>query len=117
MADMPYKMITCVLPDDGSDKKLMRALHDEKQITTANSTSCLGLAVLADAKTKYGDLPEPNLVRKVDVLVPAPDADVLYDYIYAAADIGRTGGGVIWLGPVAMASAFELPADMPVESR
>jgi len=94
----------------------MRALHAERQIATANSVSCFGLAVLADARTKYGDLPEPSLVRKVDVLVPAPDAEALYDFIYATANIGRTGGGAIWLGPVTLASAFELPADVPLES-
>ena len=33
-----------------------------------------------------------------------------------AKDIGHTGGGAIWLGPVSLASAFELPADVPVES-
>jgi len=93
----------------------MRTLLEEKQITTANSVSCLGLAILADARTKHGELPEPRLVRKVDVLVAAPDADALYDYIYATAEIGRTGGGLIWLGPVNLASAFELPADVPVE--
>ena len=95
----------------------MRALRDEKQITTANSASCLGLGVLAEAETEYGDLPESTLVRKVDVLVPAPDADELYDYIYTTANIGRVGGGVIWLGPVSLASEFELPADVPVEAR
>lgn len=95
----------------------MRALRDERQVTTANSASCLGLAVLEDAMTKYGDLPEPALVRKVDVLVAAADADDLFDYIYAAANIGRTGGGTIWLGPVSLASRFKLPAGVPVETR
>ncbi|MDH3899927.1 MAG: hypothetical protein OEU51_02630, partial [Gammaproteobacteria bacterium] len=75
-----YKLISCMLPDDGSDKKLMRALRNEKHIITANSVNCLGLAVLADAKTKYGELPEPTLVRKVDVVVPAAEADSLFDY-------------------------------------
>lgn len=113
---MPYKLITCLLPDDGSDKKLMHTLRVEKQITTSNSVNCLGLAVLADARTKHGELPEPRLVRKVDVLVASSDADELYNYIYETANIGRPGGGVIWLEPVTLASVFELPADVPLES-
>jgi hypothetical protein len=109
------KLISCVLPDDGTAKKLIRALRDEKQMTRANSISCLGLAVLADARTKFGELPEPMLVRKVDVVVPAADADELYDYIYEKANIARPEGGVIWLGAAAIASSFALPADVPVE--
>ena len=116
MAEPAYKLITCILPDDGSDKKLMRALGLEKQVTTANSTSCLGLAVLADARTEHGKLPEPRLARKVEVLVAAADADDLFDYIYETANIGRNGGGTILLGPINMASVFELPAGVPRET-
>ena len=109
------KLISCVLPDDGTEKKLIRVLRDEKQITRANSTSCLGLEILADARTKFGELPEPTLVRKVDVVVPEADADELYDYIYEKARIGRPGGGAIWLRSLAMATPFALPADVPLE--
>ena len=109
------KLISCVLPDDGTEKKLIRALRDEKQITRANSISCLGLEILADARTKFGELPEPTLVRKVDVVVPEEEADELYDYIYEKAQIGRPEGGAIWLRRLAVASPFDLPADVPVE--
>ena len=110
------KLITCVLPNDGTEKKLIRALRDEKQITRANSVSCLGMAVLADARTKFGELPEPTLVRKVDVVVPEADADELYDYIYEKANIGRLQGGAIWLGALTLTSPFALPVDVPVEA-
>jgi len=109
------KLISCVLPDDGTEKKLIRALRDEKQITRANSISCMGMAVLADARTKFGELPEPILVRKVDVVVPEEKADDLYDYIYEKAHIGRPEGGAIWLGALTLVSPFVLPADVPVE--
>jgi len=103
------------LPDDGTEKRLIRALRDEKQITRANSESCLGLAILADAKPKVGELPKPTLVRKVDVVVVEADSDELYDYIYEKAHIGRPQGGSIWQSALSLASPFALPGDVPVE--
>jgi hypothetical protein len=109
------KLITCVLPDDGTEKKLIRALRDEKQIFRANTTSCMGLAIQGDARTTFGELPEPALARKVDVVVPESNADELYKYIYEKANIGRPQGGVIWLGALTLTSPFVLPEDVPVE--
>ncbi len=109
------KLISCILPDDGTEKRLIRALRDEKQITRANSISCMGLAVLLNAETKLGKLPIPTLVRKVDVVVAEGDADELYDYIYEKAHIGRPQGGAIWLSALSLASPFALPGDVPAE--
>jgi len=109
------KLISCVLPDDGTEKKLLRALRDEKQITRANSVSCLGLGGVVEARTKFDELPQPILVRKVDVVVPEDKADELYDYIYEEANIGRPQGGVIWQATLTLTSPFALPQDVPVE--
>ena len=109
------KQISCILPDDGTDKKLMRALFDEKKIVRANSTSCMGLAGSAQAKTKFGELPQPVLMRKVDVIVAVDDVDNLYDYIYEKARIGRPQGGVILLNELTLVSPFNLPENVPLE--
>ena len=109
------KLITCVLPNDGIVKELMRALHDEKQVIRVNSTSCKGLAILADARTKFDELPEPTLANKVDIVVPEADADDLYDYIYEKARIARPQGGSMWMGALTLTSPFSLPKDLPLE--
>ncbi len=109
------KVITLVIPDDGTNKILSLALLKEKNITQVTSKSCLGLGVLAEAKTKFGKLPEPFSVIKMTVIVPAEQADELYDYIYFKAKMDAPSRGEIWMTAGDMSSPFELPENLEIQ--
>jgi hypothetical protein len=77
----PAKLISCILPDDGTERRLLRWLRDEQGITRANSVYCRGHSVLREAKARRGRLPEPVLMRLVSIVVEAREADALFDRI------------------------------------
>lgn len=109
------KLITCVLNSEKDERELLRALYKERQITRANSVNCRGYASLFEARTKSGELPEPHFARLIEVIVPAAEADEVFDFIFEAADLGRPGAGVIYMAPSLGASSFSLPQDVPEE--
>ena len=109
------KLITCVLPDDGSHKLLLEALHREKNITRAEAVSCLGMTRLADANIKPGTLPDTFLARIVTVVVPQTEADSLFAFIYEKARVGRDGGGVVMQSALATSTPYILPEEVAEE--
>lgn len=115
VAGEPCKRITAVLPDDGTDLLLMRALRAEKGIVRTNSTACSGLSILAETVVKRGRLPEPMLVRAVEILVPEAEADSVFAFVCQHANIDRPNGGVVMLGPAPFCTPYLLPEGVPDE--
>ncbi len=108
---VPSKLITGTFPDDGTAQKLIKALKAEKGIITANMFPCRGLGG-ADEPGRLGSLPVAKPVQVVSVVVPAEQADEMFNYICAEADIYRLGGGLVYQSTLHSATAFSLPKDI-----
>lgn len=109
------RCIVVVLPDDGTDHQLIKALHQERGLTRADSVSVRAVGMLHEAKTRSGKLPESQLAKMVTVVVDEADGEAVFDFIYAVANIGRLGGGMVLMGRQLGATPFVLPAGLADE--
>jgi len=109
----PAWRIRAILPDDGSDRRLLEALLRYKAVTRADTVPVRAVAALQDAHTRRGHLPEPVLARLVTVVVSLAEADGVFDYIYATARVGRPGGGTVLMDQLSGATVYKLPPGLP----
>ena len=109
------KLINCMLPDDGTDIRLMRQLKNEKSVTRVDSIACRGVHHLQQVKTRAAKLPEATLYRLLSVIVSEEQAEDIFAFIYHTARIGEPGRGMLVQTTLLGATAFSIPADVPDE--
>ncbi|MBK1718174.1 hypothetical protein [Thiocystis violacea] len=110
------KLISCILPDDGTERCLLAWLRDQAGVNRANSVYCRGHSVLRESTARRGKLPEPALVRLVTIVVDAEAADALFERVYERAEIHRPGGGALFMTPLILATPFALPEGVANEA-
>ena len=109
------KLISCILPDNGTERRLLGWLRDQQGILRANSVYCRGHSGLRRTPARRSRLPEPSLMRLVTIVVAADEADALFDRAYEQAAIHRLDGGLMMMTPLTFATPFALPADIANE--
>ena len=110
------KLIRCLVPDDGTDKRLLRKLRDHHGITRAHSSACRAVSILRAATTRRGKLPEAQLARIVTVIVDEDQADTVFDLVYEHAEVNRPGGGMVLMASITLATPFLMPEGVPDET-
>ncbi len=109
------KAIYCIVPDDGTDKRLLGELRQKHGIIRAGSNKCRGIGALVPVKTKRGKLAEAELVKKVRVVCTEDQADEIFDFIFWSTQIDKPGRGTMWQQPLTACTPYELPEDIPDE--
>jgi len=109
------KAIFCILPDDGTDKRLLIELRKRQGIVRAGSGTRRGIGALAEVRTKRGKLPESDLVKQLFVICAEERADEIFDFIFWSAHVDKPGRGAMWQQAVTGCTPYELPADIPDE--
>jgi len=116
LPDFPAaKIITCILPDEGQDMALLKALRKEKGVITANTFQCRGFGLQLRRKYMGKRQTAGYSVRVVTVVVQAEQADDLFEYIFYQVNFDHPCPGLIYQGDLLAATPYTLPAGVQEE--
>lgn len=109
------KLITCILPDDGRDKELLKELRTERGVITANTFQCRGLGPGTEKKGKKLSV---SSVRVVTVVTPSEKADEIFEFIYhkMGFDNPIQESSIMYQGNLLNSTPFQLPEGVPDEA-
>ncbi len=109
------KLITCILPDDGRDSDLLKALRSEHGVITANTFQCRGVGLAEETKKNKLSV---HSVRVVTVVVPPEKVDELFEFIYFKMEFDHPvqEGSIMYQGDLLGATLFQLPEGVADET-
>jgi hypothetical protein len=104
------KKITAVLPQ-GTGRKLLEQLHVERGIHTGMLHGARGVGPV-----RLFGLARLGLANQVEwgvlsVIVPAAEADELFEWIYDEGGVNHPKGGFMYMGSLGNSVPFELQAE------
>lgn len=108
---MASKLIVAILPTDVDALRLLKRLKEEQGIVAANVHFARGMGHVTRDRSVSTETTQREILSFV---VPEARSDELFAWFYAAADMHRPHGGIVYLQPLAAASPYMLP-DLPEE--
>ena len=100
------KLITCILPK-GTALPLQHVLVNEKGIDSGNFH--FGRGVGRDTHIKDIGIGEQEEREILEVVVPAAEADDLFEFMFSAAEMNKPHGGMIYVTPILRSTVMTLP--------
>ena len=107
-----FKLISCIVNSEKTEREVLQALYDEHQIIRANSTNCRGYASLFEVRSKTDTLPKPHFAHLIEVVISQSKADEVFDFIFRKAGLDKPGAGIVFMEPLQGASHFSLPDEI-----
>ena len=101
------RVITVIMPK-GAALPLLKALF-EKGVTRANFAFARGFDIhdIDNPRTGFPDAEEKEIVSVI--AKDATEADELFGFIYDAGELGKLGGGLMYMAKLGKSSGYELP--------
>lgn len=116
MSEMPayqsFKVVTCFLPA-GRGKEILAALRKQKDLSSAFVHHARGAGV----ESVHGNKAPFYVEREViSVLVPAEQANEIFEFLYFTAGLDRPHAGMVLMEKAIRGMACSLPAGMSDEA-